>query len=66
VEGDDLRISGEARLSGAPADSQDDHRLAMTFAVAGLLADGQTTVLGADSATISYPGFLADLEGVRA
>lgn len=66
VEGDDLHISGEARLNGAPADSLDDHRLAMTFAVAGLLADGETAVLGADSATISYPGFLADLEGVRA
>jgi 3-phosphoshikimate 1-carboxyvinyltransferase len=66
VVGDDLHIAGGARLTGAPTDSLDDHRLAMTFEVAGLLADGETTVLRANSATISYPGFLADLEGVRA
>ena len=40
--------------------------LAMTFAVAGLIAEGETTVLRPGSAAISYPGFFRELEGVRA
>jgi 3-phosphoshikimate 1-carboxyvinyltransferase len=66
VEGDDLRIEGGATLRGATADSLDDHRLAMTFAVAGLLASGDTLVERPASAAISYPSFLDDLERVRA
>jgi 3-phosphoshikimate 1-carboxyvinyltransferase len=61
VDGDDIRISGGSRLRGATTDSLDDHRLAMTFAVAGLLATGETTVLRPASAAISYPGFFDDL-----
>ena len=66
VDGDDLRIHGGAALVGAPTDSLDDHRLAMTFAVAGLLARGETTVHRPGSAAVSYPGFFADLERVGA
>jgi 3-phosphoshikimate 1-carboxyvinyltransferase len=66
VEGDDLRIHGGRRLHGADTDSLDDHRLAMTFAVAGLLAADTTTIERPGSASISYPGFFDDLEGVRA
>jgi 3-phosphoshikimate 1-carboxyvinyltransferase len=66
VEGDDLRIDGGATLRGATTDSLDDHRLAMTFAVAGLLASGDTFVERPASAAISYPGFFDDLERVRA
>ena len=66
VEGDDLVIHGGAHLTGATTDSLDDHRLAMTFAVAGLLARGETTVQRPGSAAISYPGFFAELERVGA
>ncbi len=66
VDGDDLEIRGGTSLVGAATDSLDDHRLAMTFAVAGLVADGETAVGRPGSASISYPGFFADLEGVRA
>ena len=66
VDGDDLRITGTARLAGAPTDSLDDHRLAMTFAIAGLIADGTTTIERPGSAAVSYPTFFDDLEGVRA
>jgi 5-enolpyruvylshikimate-3-phosphate synthase len=38
----------------------------MTFAIAGLLAGEPTTIEGSGSAAVSYPGFFADLEGVRA
>ena len=66
VDGDDLRIDGGATLRGGVTDSLDDHRLAMTFAIAGLVATEGTTVERSRSASISYPGFFADLEGVRA
>ena len=66
VDGDDLRIDGGAPLHGAPTDSLDDHRLAMTFAIAGLVATGDTTIARPGSAAISYPGFFDDLERVRA
>jgi 3-phosphoshikimate 1-carboxyvinyltransferase len=66
VDGDDLRIHGGSALVGGPTDSLDDHRLAMTFAVAGLLARGETTVHRPGSAAVSYPGFFADLERVGA
>jgi 5-enolpyruvylshikimate-3-phosphate synthase len=38
----------------------------MTFAIAGLLARGETTVLRSGTASISYPGFFTDLERVGA
>jgi 3-phosphoshikimate 1-carboxyvinyltransferase len=66
VDGDDLRIEGGAVLHGAETDSLDDHRLAMTFAIAGLVAAGTTTIGRPGSAAISYPGFFDDLERVRA
>ncbi len=66
VDGDDIEITGGTRLRGAVTDTHDDHRLAMTFAVAGLIAEGETIVRRPASAAISYPGFFAQLEGVRA
>jgi len=66
VAGDDLTIEGGRALTGAAVDSLDDHRLAMTFAVAGLVARGETAVGRPGSAGISYPGFFADLERIRA
>jgi 3-phosphoshikimate 1-carboxyvinyltransferase len=66
AEGDTLSISGPTSLRGGPTDSHSDHRLAMTFAVAGLIATGATTISDPACAAISYPGFFAELEGVRA
>jgi 3-phosphoshikimate 1-carboxyvinyltransferase len=63
--GDDIVIDGPTPLQGAVVDSLGDHRLAMTFAIAGLVAGGATTILGADSVAISYPTFFADLERIR-
>jgi len=54
--------SGPDVLKGADCESHDDHRLAMAMAVAGLLADGETTVHGAADASVSYPEFWQDLE----
>ena len=66
VDGDDITIHGGRPLRGAVTDSLDDHRLAMTFAIAGLVASGQTSIGRPASAAISYPGFFDDLERVRA
>jgi 3-phosphoshikimate 1-carboxyvinyltransferase len=66
VDGDDIEIHGGARLTGAVTRTHDDHRLAMTFAIAGLIAGGETVVDRPGSAAISYPGFFHELEGVRA
>jgi 3-phosphoshikimate 1-carboxyvinyltransferase len=65
VDGDDITVDGPSDLRGATVDSLGDHRLALTFAIAGLVAAGPTTILGADSVAISYPSFFADLERIR-
>ncbi len=66
VDGDDIAISGPTPLVGSATASRSDHRLAMTFAIAGLIASGVTTISDPGCASISYPGFFAELEGVRA
>jgi 3-phosphoshikimate 1-carboxyvinyltransferase len=66
VDGDDIAIEGPTRLRGAATRTLDDHRLAMTFAVAGLIASSSTSIDGAESASVSYPGFFAELERLRA
>ena len=66
VDGDDIEIDGGRRLRGAVTETHDDHRLAMTFAIAGLIAEGETTVRRPGSAAISYPGFFQQLQEVRA
>ncbi len=63
---DGLRIPGGQRLRGAELDSFGDHRIAMAFAVAALRADGETTILGADAAGVSYPSFFDNLQSVAA
>jgi 3-phosphoshikimate 1-carboxyvinyltransferase len=54
---DGLRLRGGQRLRGARIDSFDDHRIAMSFAVAGLIAEGETEILNADAASVSLPEF---------
>lgn len=60
---DGLIITGPTRLRGAAIDSFGDHRIAMAFAVAGLIADSATTILNAECADISFPGFFELLRG---
>jgi 3-phosphoshikimate 1-carboxyvinyltransferase len=64
ADGDDIVIDGDSTLTGGPTDSLGDHRLAMTFAIGGLIARGETLVRHASSADVSYPGFFGDLEVV--
>jgi 3-phosphoshikimate 1-carboxyvinyltransferase len=58
---DGMVIRGGAVLRGARCHSRGDHRLAMTLAVAGLLADGETLIEDAGAVDVSYPAFWHDL-----
>ncbi len=58
---DGLRITGGRALHGTTIDSGGDHRIAMSFAIAGLAAKGETIIDGAEWADISYPGFWTTL-----
>ncbi len=58
---DGMIIHGGQPLHGTEVDSHLDHRIAMSFAVASLVAEGETTIKGSDVVTISYPGFFEDL-----
>ena len=55
-------IHGGQPLHGAMIESHLDHRIAMAFAVAALVADGVTTIKNADCVDISYPTFYQDLK----
>ena len=59
---DGMIIHGGKPLHGAVIDSKLDHRIAMSFAIAGLMADGETEITGAECVEISYPTFYKDLE----
>lgn len=59
---DGMIIKGGKSLHGVAIDSKLDHRIAMSFTVAALNADGETDILGSECVDISYPGFYGDLK----
>lgn len=61
---DGMIIRGGKPLHGAVIDSRLDHRIAMTFAVTSLCADGITKIKGAECVNISYPEFYQDLKAL--
>jgi len=61
ADGETLVVVGGAALGGATLDCLGDHRLAMTWAVAGLVAGEQVTVERFEAVEVSYPRFLEDL-----
>jgi 3-phosphoshikimate 1-carboxyvinyltransferase len=61
---DGLRVFGPTKLHGALIDSFGDHRIAMAFSVAALLADGDTEIQGSSSAAVSFPEFFELLHSV--
>lgn len=58
---DGMAITGPTKLKAARVEASHDHRIAMTFAIAGLVADGTTVIDGAESIATSYPDFTSDL-----
>ncbi|MGB8222180.1 MAG: 3-phosphoshikimate 1-carboxyvinyltransferase [Polyangiales bacterium] len=63
---DGLIITGGASLHGAQIDSRGDHRIAMSAALLGLLADGESLIEGAEAVDTSFPGFVALLRSLGA
>ena len=61
---DGLDIPGNQHLHGAEIDSGGDHRIAMAFAVAALRAEGDTQIIGAEHAAISFPEFFTYLDAL--
>lgn len=59
---DGMIIHGGKPLHGATINSKLDHRLAMSFAIAGLMADGETDIQGAEVVETSFPTFYKDLD----
>ena len=54
---DGLNIRGGQQLRGADIETRADHRIAMAFAIAGLVASGETRIHQAECADVSFPGF---------
>ncbi len=63
---DGVAIEGAERLRGAVVDSHGDHRIAMSMAVAGLVAKEEITIRNASAVAISFPTFFGLLEGLKA
>ena len=58
---DGFRIEGPQKLRGASVQSFHDHRIAMAFSIAGLVAEGPVEVNGSECVAISYPNFYETL-----
>lgn len=61
---DGLRVFGPTKLRGAVVDSYGDHRIAMAFSVAALIAEGETEIRGSESAAVSFPEFFELLDSL--
>ncbi len=61
---DGLEITGGGSLVGAELDSYTDHRIAMSLAIAAMMATGKTTIDRAEAASISYPTFFDSLRRI--
>jgi 3-phosphoshikimate 1-carboxyvinyltransferase len=61
---DGLEITGGGSLVGAELDSFTDHRIAMSLAIASMMAQGQTKIHRAEAASISYPTFFDSLRNI--
>ncbi|MDQ2071531.1 3-phosphoshikimate 1-carboxyvinyltransferase [Haloarcula sp. H-GB4] len=64
---DKLFVYGaDSDLAGTTVEGRADHRIIMSLAVAGLVADGETTVMGAEHVDVSFPDFFDVLESLGA
>ena len=61
---DGLIIQGDSNFIGAEVDSETDHRVSMSLAIASILAKGSSKIFRADASNVSYPGFWDDLESL--
>ena len=62
---DGLTIYGGHPLHGSSLDSETDHRIAMSLAIASIMADSESTMIRSNAAAVSYPEFWDDLERLQ-
>lgn len=62
---DGLTIRGGRQLRGTALDSETDHRVAMSLAIAAMMAEGDSTLAQSEAAAVSYPTFWDDLARLR-
>lgn len=63
---DGMEITGGDSMEGAEIKALGDHRIAMSFAIAGLFAEGETVIHGSECIETSYPGFIREIEQLQA
>jgi len=61
---DGLTVNGPARLRGAIIEPDGDHRIAMAFTLAALIAEGDSEIVDSDCVNVSFPEFFVLLAGV--
>jgi 3-phosphoshikimate 1-carboxyvinyltransferase len=61
---DGIAVSGGTTLRGATIDSFGDHRIAMAFSVAALIADGPTEIMDSECVDVSFPEFFSGLDSL--
>jgi 3-phosphoshikimate 1-carboxyvinyltransferase len=61
---DGFSVDGPVRLKGATIQTFGDHRIAMAFSVAALVAEGESEITDAASVAVSFPDFFARLEAL--
>lgn len=61
---DGIAIKGKSSLKGAVVESYHDHRIAMSLAIAALVAEGATTINNSSCVDISFPGFFEELKRI--
>ena len=62
---DGMIVKG-GKLKGAELEGYDDHRIVMALTVAALVADGDSVINDAESAAVTYPGFISDFQSLGA
>jgi len=62
---DGLAVRGRTQLRGAMLESYGDHRIAMAFAVAALIASGDSEIAGAECVSVSFPDFFSTLKSLE-
>jgi 3-phosphoshikimate 1-carboxyvinyltransferase len=65
VHEDGMEITGPTTLTATEVEASHDHRIAMSFAIAGLVAKGTTQISGAESIQTSYPDFQEHLRTLQ-
>ncbi len=61
-EQDDGLLIHQSTLKGCRVNGHNDHRVVMALALAGMIADGETIIETAESAAVTYPGFVGDFQ----